>query len=109
MQPNRHILIHLDGPRSVKTVAVSLERCVVMLNRYTPDGLYDESELLDRPPTPAEAREAMRSAYQSDDFSALTHQDRADVLWRLALIAAGEPSYRFPDAPRSGRWRDMGG
>ncbi|WP_376960613.1 hypothetical protein ABNQ39_22185 [Azospirillum sp. A26] len=90
MQPNRHILIHLDGRRPTRTVAISLERCVVMTHRYTPDGLYDSSEVIDRLPTPAEAREALCLAHLSDRFAGLSRDDRANVLWRLALIAVGD-------------------
>ncbi|WP_377809012.1 hypothetical protein ABNQ38_27620 [Azospirillum sp. A29] len=90
MQPNRHILIHLDGRRPTRTVAVSLERCAVMIHCYTPEGFYDSSEVLNRPPTPIEARDALCQAYLSDQFAGLLPEDRADVLWRLALIAAGD-------------------
>lgn len=90
MQPNRHILIHLDGRRPTRTVAVSLERCVVMIHRYTPDGFYDSSEVIDRLPTPAEAREALCQAHLSDHFAGLSQGDRADIIRRLALIAVGD-------------------
>ncbi len=90
MQPNRHILIHLDGRRPTRTVAVSLERCVVMIHRYTPDGFYDSSEVIDRLPTPAEAREALCLAHLSDHFAGLSQGDRADIIRRLALIAVGD-------------------
>lgn len=106
MKPNRCIVIHLDGPRSLKTVAVSLERCVVMSNYYTPDGLYDSSELLDRPPTPGEAHQALCAAPRSQSFAALSPKDRAGVLGRLAHIAAGLPP---PDAPRARRRCGGGG
>ena len=100
MKPNRCIVIHLDGPRSLKTVAVSLDHCVVMTNHYTPDGLYDSSELLGRPPTPGEAREALCEAPQSPSFVALSLKDRASVLGRLVHIAAGLPRMDAPYARR---------
>ncbi|MGF7172778.1 hypothetical protein [Azospirillum doebereinerae] len=96
MKPNRHILIHLDGPRSAKTVAVSLERSVVLISRYTADGLFDSSELLDRPPTREEACAAICAAHRSSDFNFLTPQDQAGILWRLALVAVGKPKAAGP-------------
>lgn len=89
MKPNRCILIHLDGPRSAKTIAVSLERIVVLFNRFTADGLFDSCERLDRPLTRAEAIATICAAYRSPDFLVLTSQDQAEILWRLALCAAG--------------------
>ncbi|MFD1624378.1 hypothetical protein [Azospirillum griseum] len=91
MKPNRHILIHLDEPPSRTTVAVSIETSFVMLNRYTPDGLYDSSERLDRPPTREEACAAICTAHRSPDFLFLSPQSRTGILYRLALVAAGIP------------------
>ncbi len=96
MKPNRHILIHLDGPRPLKTVAVSLERSAVIVSRYTSDGLYDSCERLDRPPTREEACAAIGAAHRSPDFHALTPQDQAGVLWRLALVAVGKSGVAGP-------------
>lgn len=90
MQPNRHILINLDGRRPTRTVAVSSVRCVIMVHHYTPDGFYDSSEVIDRLPTPAEAREALCQAHLSDHFAGLSQGDRADIIRRLALIAVGD-------------------
>ncbi|PWC90266.1 hypothetical protein TSH100_02945 [Azospirillum sp. TSH100] len=96
MKPNRHILIHLDGPRSPKTVAVSLERSVVIISHFTNDGLFDSGELLDRPPTREEACAAICAAHRSPDFNLLPPQDQAGILWRLALVAAGLPRAAGP-------------
>lgn len=109
MKPNRHVLIRIEecseANAEAKSVAVSLERCVVLITHFTPEGHYDSSVLLDRQPTPVEAREALRAAHLSDGFSALTHLDRADVLWRLALIAAGD-ARGMPSRPSSRPIRD---
>lgn len=91
MKPNRHILIDLDEPPSRTTVAVSIERSYVMLNHYTPDGLYHSSERLDRPPTREEACAAICAAHRSPDFLFLHPQSRAGILYRLALVAVGLP------------------
>ncbi len=70
---------------------MSIETSFVMLNRYTPDGLYDSSERLDRPLTREEACAAICAAHRSPDFLFLHPQSRAGILYRLALVAAGIP------------------